>query len=166
MSNRGQEWRLFFFALLALSILSLFRLPPMLAPMKPFWVGLLMIYCALEMPRVARLGVAFAVGLMLDVLTGDLLGEHAMRLLILTHVVARFRFRIRFFPVGQQALAVFGLMLNDRILSLWVRLFGGEGWPDLSYWLSPVVAMMLWPWLFLVLDRLRMRGRLRGSSSG
>jgi len=161
---RGQEWRLFALAVLALVVLSLVRLPPMLAPMKPFWLGLLMVYAALEMPRVAGLGVAFLLGLWLDVLVGDLLGEHAMRLVILTHVVARFRFRIRFFPVGQQALAVFGLMLNDRILSLWVRLFAGEGWPDLSYWLSPVVAMMLWPWLFLVLDRVRTRGRQKTST--
>ncbi len=164
MSPRSLEWRLFALAVLATVLLSLVRLPPVLAPMKPFWLGLLMIYVALEMPRVAGLGIAFVIGLWLDVLVGDLLGEHAMRLVILTHVVARFRFRIRFFPVGQQALAVFGLMLNDRILSLWVRLFAGDGWPDLSYWLSPVIAMMLWPWLFLVMDRLRMRGRQKPST--
>lgn len=164
MNARTQEWRLFGLAVFSVLLLSLVRLPPMLAPMKPFWLGLLMVYCALEMPRVAGLGVAFIIGLWLDVLTGNLLGEHAMRLVILTHVVARFRFRIRFFPVGQQALAVFGLMLNDRILSLWVRLFAGDGWPPWSFWLSPLVAMMLWPWLFLVMDRLRMRGRQRSGS--
>jgi rod shape-determining protein MreD len=161
--TRGHEWRLFLIVAFAVLLLTVVRLPPMLAPLKPFWAGLLLIYCALEMPRVAHLGVAFAFGLLLDVLAGSLLGEHALRLVILTHVALRFRFRLRFFPVSQQALAVFGLLLNDRILALWVRLFGGEGWPSLGFWLSPLVGMLLWPWLFLLMDRLRLRGRNRAT---
>ncbi len=161
--SRGHEWRLFLIVAVTVLLLTIVRLPPMLAPLKPFWAGLLLIYCALEMPRVAHLGVAFGFGLLLDVLAGSLLGEHALRLVILTHVALRFRFRLRFFPVSQQALAVFGLLLNDRILALWVRLFGGEGWPSLDFWLSPLIGMLLWPWLFLLLDRLRLRGRNRAA---
>lgn len=163
--TRGHEWRLFAIATLFVLLLTLLRLPPMLAALKPFWAGLLLIYCALEMPRVAHLGIAFGLGLLLDVLAGSLLGEHALRLVILTHVALRFRFRLRFFPVSQQALSVFGLLINDRILALWVRLFGGEGWPPMAFWLSPLIGMLLWPWLFLLLDRLRLRGRSKAARS-
>ena len=64
--TRGHEWRLFAISVLAVLLLTLLRLPPLLAPLKPFWAGMLLIYCALEMPRVAHLGVAFGLGLLLQ----------------------------------------------------------------------------------------------------
>jgi len=34
----------------------------------------------------------------------------------------------------------------------------GEPVPTWRYWLPPLVGMALWPWLFLLLDHLRVRG--------
>ena len=44
-------------------------------------------------------------------------------------IVLRFRARLRFFPMWQQALAVFALLLNDRIVVLMVRGFAGDSMP-------------------------------------
>jgi rod shape-determining protein MreD len=74
-------------------------------------------------------------------------------------IVLRFRARLRFFPMWQQALAVFALLLNDRIVVIMVRGFSGDPMPPPSFWLSPLVGMVLWPFVFLLLDDLR--GRLR-----
>jgi len=78
-------------------------------------------------------------------------------------IVLRFRARLRFFPMWQQALAVLALLLNDRIVVMMIRGFAGDPMAAPVYWLSPLVGMLLWPFVFLVLDDLR--GRLRVGDS-
>ena len=121
------------------SVLTLLPLPTWLAVMKPMALALVLTYFALEAPEVAGLGHAFLFGLAADVLYGGLLGEHALRMVILVYLTLRFRHRLRFFPVWQQAGSVFGLLLNDRVLDLWIRLMSGSTWPPLLFWLSPAM---------------------------
>jgi rod shape-determining protein MreD len=80
---------------------------------------------------------------------------------VLAFIVLRFRARLRFFPVWQQALAVLALLLNDRIVMLMVRGFSGETMPPATFWLAPLVGMLAWPFVFLLFDDLR--ARLRAS---
>jgi len=35
----------------------------------------------------------------------------------------------------------------------------GEGLPPWTFWLAPGVGALLWPWLFLLLDDLRLKTR-------
>jgi rod shape-determining protein MreD len=142
-------------------LLQLMPLPQLLLPLKPWWVGLALVYWAIEAPERTGLGFAFLLGLAGDALTGELLGEQSLRLLVLAFIVLRFRARLRFFPLWQQALAVLALFLNDRIVILMVRGFSGAPMPPAEFWISPLVGMLAWPLVFLLLDDLRLR--LRGS---
>lgn len=144
-------------------LLQLMPLPLALAPFKPFWLALVLMYWALESPDQVSLGRAFVLGLIADALTGNLLGEHAMRLCILCFLLLRFRSRLRFFPMWQQALAVLALLVNDRIVLLAVHAVAGTATPPLSYWLAPVVGTLVWPWVFLLLDDARARVRAHES---
>jgi rod shape-determining protein MreD len=114
-----------------------------------------LIYWCLEAQGLVSLGLAFATGLVLDLLTGSLLGLHALSLIVLVYLVTRFRARIRFFPPWQQALSVFALLMNERIIVLWIMSLRGEPLPSLAFWLAPMVGTAIWPWLFLLLDRYR-----------
>ncbi len=145
-------------------LLQLMPLPLALLPFKPYWVALVLVFWALEAPERIGLGIAFALGLFTDVLSGELLGEQAMRLCILSFIVLRFRPRLRFFPMWQQSLALFGLLLNDRIVMLMVRAFAGQALPPMSFWLAPLSGMLIWPWLFLLLMDLRARLRAHDSA--
>ncbi len=144
-------------------VLSLMPLPDNLQPLRPHWVALVLIYWNLEAGRLRSMGACFGLGLMLDLATGTLLGQHALGLLILGYLLERFRARIRFFPPWQQAAVVLALLLNDRIVHLWVVGLAGEGWPHWTWWLSPLVSVALWPWLFLVMDALRRQARQRSA---
>ena len=155
---RAQGW-LFVGSLAIAFLLQMTPLPQALLPLKPYWIGLVLIYWTIESPGRAGLGTAFVLGLCADVLGGELLGEQALRLLVITFIVLRFRARLRFFPVWQQALAVFALLLNDRIVMLMVRGFSGEAMPSAAFWIAPVVGMLAWPLVFLVFDDLRTRLR-------
>lgn len=159
---RLRNYALFPASLLVALLLGLLPIPLNLAGLKPFWLALVICYWLLEAPERVGLGVAFAVGLVADVVHGSLLGEHALRLCMLAFIVLRFRPRLRFFTLWQQALAIGAMLLNDRVVVLMIRGFSGEAMPPLDFWLSPLVGLALWPWLFLALDGLRLRARQRG----
>ncbi|NEZ02717.1 rod shape-determining protein MreD [Wenzhouxiangella sp. XN201] len=155
--ERGQ-WTLLA-SLVAVVVLTLMPLPAVAEDARPYWAALVMIYWNLEGGRLRYLGQAFIGGLVLDLLTGSLLGQHALSLLIISYLVERFRFRIRFFPPWQQAAVVMLLLFNDRIVQLWIIGLVGDRWPNWQWWLAPVIGMLIWPWLFLLLDAFRQRER-------
>src|SRR5690606_25583478 len=79
-------------------LLGLLPLHPLLQPLRPYWVALVLGYWVLETPERAGLGLAFGAGLAADLVYGELLGEQALRLVILVFILQRFRARLRFFP--------------------------------------------------------------------
>ena len=143
-------------SLLAALLLGLLPLPLALQPLRPFWLALVLAYWLIEAPERVGLGFAFCVGLVADVVYGGLLGEQALRLVILAFIVQRFRARLRFFPLSQQALTLGALLVNDRIVSAGLHLALREPVLPWSYWSAPLVGMLLWPPVFLVLDALRL----------
>jgi len=161
MSRQRDRAGLMLASLVLALLLSVLPMPTGLAPFKPYWLALVLAYWLMETPHRAGLGLAFCVGLAADLVSGSLLGEQALRLCIMAFIVLRFRARLRFFPLWQQALALFALLLNDRIVVLMVRGFTDEGIPPWTFWLSPGVGMLLWPWVFLLLDDLRLKLRPR-----
>ena len=145
-------------------VLTIVPIPDVLNPLRPYWVALVLIYWCLETQDLISLGHAFVVGLVLDLLTGSLLGMHALGLVILVYLVKRFRARLRFFPPWQQALSVFALLLNDRIVVVWIISLKGDILPPATFWLAPLIGTLLWPWLFLLMDRYRSVSRHRAVS--
>ena len=143
-------------SVLAALLLTLLPMPPSLQPLRPYWLALVLAYWLIEAPERVGLGFAFCVGLVADVVYGGLLGEQALRLVILAFIVQRFRARLRFFPLSQQALTLGALLVNDRIVSAGLHLALREPVLPWSYWSAPLVGMLLWPPVFLILDAVRL----------
>jgi len=142
-------------------LLGLLPLPEVVAPLRPYWLALVLAYWVIEAPTRAGLGLAFAVGLAADFAYAGLLGEQALRLVMMTFILQRFRARLRFFPLSQQALAVGALLLNDRIIDAAIHLVLGQPVLPWTYWWAPLLGVLLWPPLFLLLDALRLGRRDR-----
>lgn len=159
MSRNRESSSLIVLTIVAAVLLSMLPLPAALAPLKPYWVALVVIYWSLETRQGISMGMAFLVGILVDIFSGSLLGLHALSLVVMVFLVQRFRSRIRFFPPWQQALSILGLLVNDRIILIWIGALMGEPLPTLKYWLPPLIGMAVWPWLFLFLDSLRARSR-------
>ena len=151
--------RLIVLTIVAAVLLTLIPLPGIFSTLKPYWVALVIIYWTLETQDTISMGMAFLVGLALDVLSGSLMGLHALSLVVMVFLVQHFRSRLRFFPPWQQALSVLALLVNDHIILIWITALLGEPLPIWKYWLPPLVGMALWPWLFLLLDRTRAMSR-------
>src|SRR5690625_3337585 len=76
-------------SMVAVLLLTLMPLPGGVVEMRPYWAALVLIYWNLEAGRLRHLGQAFAGGLVLDVLTGTLLGQQALGLVIISYLVER-----------------------------------------------------------------------------
>ncbi len=159
MSPRREKLSTLMLVVFIAMLLTLLPMPSMLEPLRPYWVGLVLVYWALEIREMVSLGMAFVIGILLDILSGSLMGMHGLSLVVMIYLVQRFRPRLRFFPPWQQALAILALMVNDRIIRLWISSLLGEPIPTWDYWLSPLVGMAIWPWMFLLLDRIRAERR-------
>ncbi|MEO8011315.1 MAG: rod shape-determining protein MreD, partial [Dokdonella sp.] len=96
--QRAQTW-LFLATIILAFMLQLLPLPQPLLAFKPFWLALVLVYWSIEAPERVGLGFAFLLGLAGDVVSGELLGEQALRLIDLAFIVLRFRSRLRFFPM-------------------------------------------------------------------
>lgn len=158
MSRPRNAWVLPLSLLVAL-LLGLLPLPPVLQPLRPYWLALVLAYWVLEEPEKIGLGAAFLLGVLADLAFGGLLGEQAMRLAIFAFILDRFRARLRFFPLSQQAVAIGGLLVNDRVVSAVVHLVLGAPQHPWAFWWAPLLGMLLWAPLHFVLDALRLRRR-------
>ncbi|WP_460732433.1 rod shape-determining protein MreD [Lysobacter tyrosinilyticus] len=145
-------------SLLVALLLALLPMPALLQPLRPYWLALVMAYWVMEDPDRVGLGFAFLIGVIADLVVGSLLGEQALRLVVITFILQRFRARLRFFPMSQQALAIGALLLNDRIVTAAIRMVLGEPALGGNAWLSPLLGMLLWIPVFMLLDGLRMGG--------
>lgn len=136
-------------------LLMILPMPDWARPYRPQWVTLVLLYWAIALPHRVGVGSGFVTGIVLDVLTGTLLGQHALGLSVVTFVAIQLHQRIRVFPLWQQALGVLVLLLVEHLLALWVIGATRGVAPGLSYWLVPLIGALLWPWIFVTLRKVR-----------
>lgn len=138
-------------------LLVILPLPEWARPYRPQWVSLTLIYWSMAQPHRIGVGVGFSIGLLLDALTGTLLGQHALALSIIAYIAVAVHQRVRVFPFWQQAIVVLVLLLLDHLLSLWIMGIANNIVPPLTYWVAPIIGAMLWPWVFVTLRDLEHR---------
>lgn len=155
--NSWTVWGSFALAL----VLSVAPMPDFLELGRPMWVALLVAYWTLYMPHRVGMTTAWVLGLALDVLYGDLLGQNALVLTLICFLVQTLQQRLRMFPTWQQSVVlavVFGL---GQLLQLWLYVLAGNPPPPTMPYLVPaLVSALLWPWLFSALGGLRLRLRV------
>jgi len=147
-------WVIFvsFLAALALTIVPL---PGKLEIFRPEWVALVLIYWCLALP--ARIGVAWGwvAGLLLDVSRDALLGQHALALALIAFLTLHLHQRVRVFPLWQQSLSVFLLIMLQGLIILWSKGFIGESPGFWNLLASAGTSTVIWPVVYLVLRHFR-----------
>ncbi|MGB5466769.1 MAG: rod shape-determining protein MreD, partial [Sedimenticolaceae bacterium] len=136
-------------------LLTILPMPEWARPFRPQWVTLVLLYWAIALPHRIGVGSAFVVGIVLDVLTGTLLGQHALGLSVVTFIAIQLHQRIRVFPFWQQSLGILVLLVIERLLALWVTGATRGETPGLVYWAVPLIGALLWPWIFVTLRSIR-----------
>ena len=152
----GSSGRLVIITTLCIAmLLMILPMPEWARPYRPQWVTLVLIYWVIALPHRVGVGSGFVTGIVLDVLTGSLLGQHALGLSVVAFAAIQLHQRIRVFPFWQQSLGVLVLLLVQHLLSLWVIGATRGTAPDLLYWAVPFIGALLWPWIFVTLRKVR-----------
>jgi rod shape-determining protein MreD len=128
---------------------------------RPDFVLLVLLFWALHQPRSIGQGMAFFVGLLMDVSDSMLLGQHALAYVIAVFGAQIFRVRILTFHFPEQTLHVLGITIVSTLVMLTLNLLLGADFPGFSYFISPVTTALMWGpvnWI-LYLPAVRRRGR-------
>ena len=103
--------RTIFITLLVSFAVSMIPWPPSIKIFQPEWIILVMMYWIIALPQRLGVGLAWLIGLFIDVVRGGLLGPYAMTLALLAYILLRVYQRVRNSPIGQQCISVFLLLL-------------------------------------------------------
>jgi len=125
---------------------------PAVAAFRPDFVALVLLYWCIQEPRYVGVGVAWTIGLLMDVGDATLFGQHALAYAFLAYAAEYFRRRVLRFPLWQQAAQVAVLLALCAGLVLLVRIVGGAPLPRWTYVVPPLVGALLWPVVTVLLQ--------------
>jgi rod shape-determining protein MreD len=140
-------------------VLAIVPLPDWLAPLRPDLALLAVLYWILTNPRIAGLGYAWLAGLLLDVLRGMTLGQHALGFVLVAFLAHRLQLRMRMFPILHQAGAVMVLLALYHFVIFWTDGLTGHGYTGSDRWLPVLSGGLLWPLIVAAGDTLARRAR-------
>lgn len=138
-------------------VMNILPVPTWADPFVPDWVTLTLIYWCLAVPNRVSVGTGWTLGLILDVLYGSLLGQHALAKTVVAYIAVRLHPQLRMFPRWQQAVSVLVLLVINQLLVIWIRGATAQAPASVIYWTPSVVGMLAWPWLFVILRDVRRR---------
>lgn len=140
------------FVTLAVALLmALLPMPSWTVWLRPAWVLLVLIYWTIALPYQIGVGTAWMMGLVVDVLTGSLLGEHALALTLVIYLVSRIYHRFRAAPLLQQGISIMLFVWLYQFIIYCIQGFIGDVPMHLLYWSQAVTSMMLWPLMLILM---------------
>jgi len=159
--HSASHWPAWFVLVAAAALVSL-PLPDFLTPFRPPWAAIAVIYWIMMWPRVFGVGSAWVIGLLLDILQGDLLGQNALALSVIGYLTLHFHLQIRIFPLWQLTMTVFALLVINAFILFWIDGVAGHPPAGFDRWTQVIVGGVLWPPLMAIMDRIRERIERRG----
>ena len=141
-------------------MLTAMPLPDWALPWRPAWIALALVYWCMALPE--RVGVlsGWVIGLILDVMNGSILGQHAFGLAFVAYVVLQYHQRLRVFPLVQQAVIIGSIVFIYLFAMLWIYKLLGSVDYGFSYLCGAITTGLLWPWVYIVLRDVRRRARV------
>ncbi|AWB68804.1 rod shape-determining protein MreD [Saccharobesus litoralis] len=136
-------------------ILTISPMPDVLAPYRPDWALMAIVYWSIALPHRVNVLTAWITGLMLDLLLGSVLGVNGLIFTIIAYVAASNFKRIRNFSVWQQAIIVGMLSAFYHLTEYWLVFILTDSYFFPSLMWPTVTTAVMWPWAFLLLRKIR-----------
>ena len=117
----------------------------------PDWLMVLLAFWSLNQPQRVGLGIAFALGLIMDVDRGSLLGQHALAYTLLVYVTGAISRRLLWFSSPIQALHLLPLFALAHGVQVLLRVAAGGIFPGPLLLVAPAIETVLWPIISVLL---------------
>ena len=146
---RGQQLLLpvnpLFIVVSLLAALALNMLPLGRQAWQPDLLMVLLAFWALNQPQRVDMGVAFLLGLCMDVDRSSLLGQHALAYALLVFAAGAMSRRLSWFSTPVQALHLLPLFAVVHGLQVLLRMVAGGIVPGPLVVVAPLIEALLWP---------------------
>jgi rod shape-determining protein MreD len=148
------SWLAVFISFLIAAVFEVVVLPDSLLKFRPEWLALTLIYWLLRHPEKVGISIAVIFGLIMDVISGSVLGVHVLAYSVTAYLVLSMHQRLKMFPVVQQSFVVFFLVsIYLMIVYLLSVMLNGAG-GGLSYLWLALTSALAWPLVLILTDRL------------
>ena len=117
---------------------------------RPDFMLVVLLYWLLRAPGLCSVGIAWVAGLLVDLATGSLLGQHALSFTITAFVALSYQRRLVLFNTWQLAGYIIGLLLLARMLMLLLKLFAGSDSAGWGYLWPILTGLILWQVMILI----------------
>jgi rod shape-determining protein MreD len=117
----------------------------------PDLVALVLVFWSVHQPHRIGVGVAFMLGLLVDVHQSAMLGQHALAYTVLSFSALTIHRRLVWFSLVSQAFQMLPLFVMAHAIELVVRLLAGATFPGYSLALAPLAEAALWPIISILL---------------
>ncbi len=121
---------------------------------RPDFMLVVIFYWLLRSPNLCNVGTAWFAGLLVDLATGSLLGQHALSFSITAFIALSYQRRLVLFNTWQLVGYVAALLIFERVLMLLLKLFEGNENPGLSYFWPVITGLLLWQLMILLFGSL------------
>ncbi|HCH70531.1 MAG TPA: rod shape-determining protein MreD [Colwellia sp.] len=143
------------FTLLIALMASIMPMPLSADAFRPDWVLIVLMYWCMALPGRVNIITAWVMGFLLDVLLGTVLGVHAAAMAISIYIIVVNHQKIRNFSILQQALITGVLVALYHLVVFWLQRFLIDIVFLTSYLYPVVTTIILWPWVFYLLRKVR-----------
>ncbi|MGF1725777.1 rod shape-determining protein MreD [Photobacterium nomapromontoriensis] len=162
MANSRAHGRLWIWlSFIVALILQIAPWPGVLEPFRPSWVILVAFYWVLALPHRVNVGTALLLGLLWDLMLGSTLGVRGLMMSVLCYIVALNFQILRNLSLWQQAILIALLTLAGKLVEFWAEYLVSAITFDPERLWAVLLNFLLWPWLFLLLRRMRRKLSIR-----
>ncbi|WP_133469824.1 rod shape-determining protein MreD [Paraglaciecola marina] len=142
-------------------VLQITPMPSVVDLYRPDWVLLVLSYWALALPNRVSVGVAFITGLILDILLGTSMGIHSFAMCLCIYILAANYQRLRNYSVWQQSMIIGIMSALYNLVVFWFQHLLTDIYFLFEYLWPVASSMIIWPWLFWLLRKIRRQLRLK-----
>ena len=140
--------------IIAAAALTILPLTEDLRPFRPHWLTLALFYMGVFAPLQSGIIRSWLLGVMVDVITGSLLGIHALTFAFTTFIALQFHLQLRVFAGAQQMVIVAIVTAINLVAEYLIYNATGRTPETLLFWGPILTTPLFWPPLYVLADRL------------